>query len=95
MSLDSFVRLLQELLTMVDPRDELSIECAKTTLRMVFALALKSGKADPFTMRCMDRAILIFEDLVRHRDDFIGKPGSFHTNNAKRQRLKNLLYPSC
>ncbi len=95
MSLDSFLRLLQELLTMVNPGDGLSIECAQTTLRMIVALARDSGKVDPYTLRCMDRATLIFKDLVHHRKDFIGSPGNFQANNAKRQRLQNMLYPSC
>ena len=95
MSLDGFIRLFQSLLTMADPENELSVEYAETILRMVFALARQSGKADPVTIRCMDSGVRCFRSIFRHREEFIGKPGEFKTNNTKRQRLKNLLYPSC
>lgn len=95
MSLDGFIRLFQSLLTMADPDNELSIEYAETILRMVFALARQSSKVDSVTMRCMDNGIHSFRSIFRHREEFIGKPGAFKTNNAKRQRLKDLLYPSC
>lgn len=95
MSLDTFIRLFQSLLTMADPDNELSVEYAETILRMVFALVRQSGKADAMTMRCMDNGVQNFRLIFRHREEFAGRPGEFKTNSAKRQRLKDLLYPSC
>lgn len=95
MSLDCFIRLLQSLLTMVDLKNELSVEYAETILRMVYALARQSGKAEPMTMRCMVAGIERFKLIARHREEFTGKPGEFKANHAKRQRLKDVLYPSC
>lgn len=95
MSLESFIRLYQELLTMVDPSNTLSVVCAENVLRLIYALARHSGKANSITIRCMDSGVRQFSDLVRHRNEFAGKPGEFHANNAKRQRLRDVLYPHC
>lgn len=95
MSLESFIRLYQELLTMIDPDDMLSVEFAKSILHMIFVLARRSGKADSVTLRCMDNGVHSFERIARHRDDFAGKPGDFAGNNAKRQRLTHMLRPGC
>ena len=95
MSIESFIRLLQELLTMVDPNDDLSIMTAESTLRTLCILARRSGKASPITIRCMDAAIRNFRSIVQHRDEFAGVPGNYKANNAKRQRLRDALYPHC
>ena len=95
MSLESFIRLYQELLTMIDPDNDYSVQCAVSMLHMLYTLAHNSGKASPITIRAMDSGVRNFENLARHRNDFAGKPGDYKGNNAKRQRLKNMLVPSC
>lgn len=95
MSLDSFIRLYQELLTMVDPNNEMSVEYAVNVLRQIMILARQSHKVDPLTERCMFNGINEFPRIARHRDDFAGKPGDYAVNAAKRQRLRHMLVPHC
>ena len=95
MSKESFIRLLQSLLTMVDPDDPYSVKCVERTLENIFMLARESKKCDPFTMRLMLQALSSVQRLIVDREDFIGKPGQYATNVAKRHRLEQMLMPGC
>ena len=95
MSFDNFMSFLQQLLTMVDPRDEYSIALGKSILESTVALAHASGKVDRITFRTMDRAIHLFDALVRHAYEYAGKPGDFQGNEQKRHKLSMILGPGC
>lgn len=95
MSEFNFLSFLQQLLTMVDPKNPYSIATAKTALESVCTLANESGKAGAVVIREMDAAIHIFERLVDHREDFAGRAGEIDENKNKRARLRNVLFPSC
>lgn len=95
MSLESYIKLYQELLTMVDPENPYSVEQAENILRQILFMARISQKADALTIRCMHAGAHEFSAIVRHRDDFAGKRGDFHGNEAKRQRLMHMLGPHC
>ena len=95
MSLENYLMFLQQVITMTDPHDVVSKALAKMSLESVMAMATKSDMADPITLRCMHAALIRFEFLMQHRDDFAGKKGAYLANKAKRQRLEMLLVPHC
>ena len=95
MSMDNFLSYLQQLLTMVDSRDDYSISLAKTALTAVFGLAKSSGKADSIVLRAMMIAEREFEYIVEHKADFVGVPGEYQNNKVKRQRLAHMVTPGC
>lgn len=95
MSEQRFIELLQALLTMVDSRSKTSMKCAKNTLENIFAMAQESGKCDSLTLRMMYNAITEFEYLVELKEDFAGIPKDYSNNLHKRQRLAQMLRPSC
>lgn len=95
MSTERFIVLLQEILTMMDKKDMMSIAMAKNALSAIVALAFSSGKADAITLRVMRRAEEMFDHLAINADDFSGKPGDRLNNNKKRKRLLAMLSPSC
>lgn len=95
MSLESYIRMYQELLTMVDPSNPYSVEHAVNILREILFLAQQSHMANPLTIRSMYNGIQEFASIARHRADFAGKPGDFHGNQTKRQRLMQMLGPHC
>lgn len=95
MSMDNFLSYLQQLLTMVDSRNDCSIALAKTSLSAVFGLAKASGKADSIVLRAMMIAEREFEYLVEHKADFVGVPGEYQKNKVKRQRLSHMVMPGC
>ena len=95
MSTRSFILFLQELLTMVDKDNPLSVQAARNALSSVIALARASKKADAITLRTMDRAETNFMVLVDHQEDFAGRPGSFTENEKKRRWLLHALTPGC
>ena len=95
MTMDNFLSYLQQLLTMVDPGNDYSIELAKTALSTVFSLAKVSGKADMLVLRTMKSAEGQFGYLAAHKADFVGVPGEYQKNQVKRQRLAHVVIPSC
>lgn len=95
MSLRNFIAYLQQLLTMVDPKDEASYELARKALEATVELAFASGKADSVTLRAMRRAQDEFFYLVKSAEDFAGKPGHFRENEQKRHRLESVIVPHC
>lgn len=95
MSLQSFIIYLQELLTMVDPKDSQSITIAFRALTATEELARRSRKADGMTCRIMGRAIDHFEELVQTSADFAGVPGDTISNTQKRRRLLMTLRAGC
>lgn len=95
MSEKRFLQMLQALLTMVDPKSETSVACVKSTIESIWALAVESQKVDAKTMHVIGNARSRIDILIYHKDDFAGKPGDYHGNMAKQQRLLNMLYPSC
>ena len=95
MSLNSFIAYLQQLLTMVNPKDKYSVALAKSALSSTIALAKASDKIDPLTARAMMAAENEFEYLVENAKDFAGKPGKFEENEKRRRRLQLTLIPSC
>ena len=95
MSLKNFIAYLQQLLTMVDPRDAESIERAKAALNATVQFAVASHKVDGRTHRAMYEAIDQFDLLVQTASSFAGRPGAYVENEQKRRRLLNALYPGC
>ena len=95
MTMENFLSYLQQLLTMVDSRNECSIALAKTALSAVFSLAKSSGKADGIVLRAMMIADREFDYLVEHKADFVGVPGEYQKNQVKRQRLAHMVMPGC
>ena len=95
MSLANFISYLQQLLSMVDPKNKYSVGLAKNALSATIALARASKKADPITIRAMVSAEKEFENLVEHAEDFAGVPGKFKENEQKRHRLEMMLVPHC
>ena len=53
MSFDNFLSYLQQLLSMVSPKNEYSIALAKTALSSTIMLARTSGKVDNLTSKAM------------------------------------------
>ncbi len=95
MSLERFIELLQALITMTDPNNEFQMLNARNILKNLMELARDSEKADALAIRAMGRSFREFSDIMRHKDDFAGKPGDYSGNNAKRQRLKYMFLPHC
>lgn len=95
MTLENFLSFLQQLLTMVDPKNKSSVELARTALAGVVGLARSSNMADAITLRSMVMATHQFDSLVRNRKDFVGIPGDFMNNQNKRQRLSHMIMPGC
>lgn len=95
MSLANFISYLQQLLSMVDPKNKYSIGLAKNALSATISLARASGKADPITIRAMVSAEYEFQNLVEHAKDFAGSPGKYKENEQKRKRLEMMLVPHC
>lgn len=96
MSYDNFLSYLQQLLTMVDPKNKYSVALAKSALSQTIALARISGKTDVGpTLRIMRMAERQFENLAEHRADFAGVPGEYEKNSIKRRRLGLVLRPGC
>ena len=95
MTLSNFLSFLQQLLSMIEPRDKYSVALAKNALSATVALARESGKADAETVRAMVRAEEEFEYLAENARDFIGRPGEYNENEKRRRRLSMMLIPSC
>lgn len=95
MSFDNFLSYLQQLLSMVSPKNEYSIALAKTALSSTIMLARASGKVDNLTSKAMYRAEHTFEYLVEHADDFKGVPGDYTGNKHKRMALSHMIQPGC
>ena len=78
MSYDNFLSYLQQLLSMVNPKDKYSIALAKTALSSTIMLAQASGKVDDRTSRSMGMAESLFQHLVNHANDLrYGKQETF------------------
>ena len=92
---EGLLKLLQQLLTMVDKESHTSIRCAKNALENIYALARESGKSDAMTIRMMDRSIHLFERMVAYKEDFAGVPGDYNGNAAKRHHLEMMIRPGC
>ncbi len=95
MSFERFLELLQALVTMTNPNDEEQVLNAKNILRNLLELADRSHMADRITLDTMEQAYHKFTFLLRHREDFAGKPGDYMANQAKRQRLAMMVRPGC
>lgn len=95
MTIDNFLSFLQQLLTMVDPKNECSIAIARNTLSGIITLASTSHKVEAITLRAMKMAEMEFDYLIENRNDFIGKPGQYELNNTRRHRLYHVIMPSC
>lgn len=95
MSLDNFISYLQQILSMINPKDKYSVALGKSALSTTIALAISSEKVDPLTHRTMMRAEDQFEFLAQSAKDFAGKPGDFDGNEKRRRRLLMSITPSC
>jgi len=95
MSEKDFIKLLQNIITMVDPEDSNSISLGKLALESLINLAMNSGKVDGMTARMMHRASAEFEFMVERKVEFEGRPGAFSENEHKRRRLMMMLRPGC
>lgn len=95
MSEERFICFLQELITMTDPHSELSVASAKAILSNLRAMASSSGKCSTLVLRMMDRVQVNYSYFCAHRDEFAGLPGEYEKNSARRNRLRQMLYPGC
>lgn len=95
MSLNNFLSYLQQLLSMIDPKNKYSVALAKGALSSTVSLAIASGKIDGQTERIMRAANTMFEYLAENAKDYAGKPGKFDENERRRHRLLMSLSPSC
>ncbi len=95
MSLNNFLSYLQQLLSMIDPKNEYSVALAKGALSSTVALAIASGKIDGQTERVMRAANTMFEYLAENTKDYAGKPGKYDENERRIHRLLMSLSPSC
>ena len=95
MSYNNFLSYLQQILTMVDPENEYSVEYARMALTATITLARKSNKVDAITLRAMYSAKGSFDYLVEHRDSYSGVPGDYTGNEKRRRRLGLAIQPGC
>ena len=95
MSIDNFISYLQQLLSMIDPKDKYSLALAKSALTSTVNLAIASGRIDAQTHRAMVTAVNIFDFLAENAADFAGKPGKYLENEKRRHRLLMSISPSC
>ena len=95
MNRDTFLKLLQSLITMADADDPASIACAKAILKNLNELMRSSGMATGPVHRMAVRAEMLFEDLLQYKEDFAGKPGDVIRNKQKRERLEMTIFPHC
>ena len=95
MSMENFLSFLQQLLTMVEPKNKSSVALAKTALKAVSELIQASGKGDPLVLRAIFITERNFDYFVEHKQDFAGIPGAHHTNYMKRKRLEHMINPGC
>ena len=95
MSLNNFISYLQQILSMIDPKDYYSVALGKTALSATIALAMASGKVDALTEHAMMRAEGQYFCLAENAKDFSGKPGKFEENERRRRRLLMTLSPGC
>ena len=95
MSLNNFLSYLQQILSMIDPKNKYSVELGKSALSATIALAVASEKIEGQTERIMRAANTMFEYLAENAKDFAGKPGRYDENERRRQRLLMTLSPRC
>ena len=95
MSINNFLSYLQQLLTMINPKDKYSVALGKSALSATIALAEASGKIDMETRHAMMMAKHQFEYLAENAEDFSGKPGNLVMNRKRRRRLLMVLMPGC
>ena len=95
MSLERYIELLQAIITMTDPENEEQMLNAKNILKNLLELARSSGMTVGPTMRAMTEGYHGFSMIMRHRENFAGKPGDYAGNRAKRQRLEMVVGPHC
>jgi len=95
MSLKNFLMYLQQLITMVNPKDEYSIALAQAALSATISLAVASHKVDAPTNRAMMTAQIKFTYLAKHQKEYAGIPGQYLENQQKRNRLEMFLNPHC
>lgn len=95
MSLYNFISYLQQILSMIDPKDRYSVALGKNALSATIALAMASGKVDALTEHAMMRAEGQYFWLAENAKDFSGKPGKFEENERRRRRLLMTLSPGC
>ena len=95
MSLNNFISYLQQILSMIDPKDKYSVALGKNALSATIALAMASGKVDAKTEHVMKIAEHQYLYLAENAKDFTGKPGKFEENEKRRRRLLMAISPIC
>lgn len=95
MSLKNFIAYLQQILSMIDPKDAYSVALGKSALSATIELAKASEKIDGLTYRSMIIAEEEFNNLVLNAKDYVGKPGKYEENEKRRRRLMMTIVPSC
>jgi len=95
MSLERYIELLQAIITMTNPENEEQMLNARNILKNLLELARSSGMAGGPTMRAMTEGYHGFSMIMRHRENFAGKPGDYAGNQAKRHRLEMVIVPHC
>ena len=95
MTLNNFLSYFQQLLTMINPEEEHSVELARKALFATFDLVRATKKVDARTLRAMNLARRQFQFFAEHAEDFAGSPGEYRENEQKRRRLEMMLTPHC
>lgn len=96
MTIDNFLSFLQQMLTILDPSDEKSVDMVRSIILDLKILSEHNSKAfGSATCDIIRRTNIIFDQLVDHRDEFAGVRGDYAGNKSKRDRLLMSLRPHC
>lgn len=95
MSYDTFLKVLQSIITMTDANSPESIKKSKEIVEGLYQLIASSGMADILVTNMAADAVRLFNEIIMFKDDFAGVPGQIRRNKAKRDRLAMMIYPHC
>ena len=96
MTVENFLSFLQQLLTIVNPNDQQSVNMVKSLLLDLKILSDHDTKTfGRLTYMTIAAANSQIDFLIEHSSEFAGKTGEYDANYKKRQRLHILLAPHC
>ena len=95
MSYDTFLKVLQSIITMTDTNSPEAVKKSENIIKEIYMLILSSGMADILVTNMAADAVRLFNEIIMFKDDFAGVPGQIRRNKAKRDRLAMMIYPHC
>lgn len=95
MTEENYLSFLQQLLTMTDSSDRVSVIRAESILLNLFEIMRNTENTNPVVTRMVMLTIRQFRYLLDHAKDFTGKPGEYKLNAEKRRRLALVIEPGC